>query len=179
MASARKSPLGLGEAAPWFRCATLEGNDQYAFDSAGGRAILMLFFGSAANPAVAAALAAMERRADLFDDDNACFFGITVDPTDAAEKRIRKRIPGIRFFLDYDRAVSRAYGAADEGPSSGYRGHWLLLDRALAGARPVPADRGRGGARRAGRARRRSRRCRIGRRWSRCRTSSSPRSAAG
>jgi alkyl hydroperoxide reductase subunit AhpC len=131
MAQARKSPLGLGEAAPWFRCATLEGNDQYAFDSAGGRAILMLFFGSAANPAVAAALAAMARRADLVDDVDASFFGITVDPTDVAEKRIRKRIPGIRYFLDYDRAVSRAYGAADEEPSTPYRGHWLLLDRAL------------------------------------------------
>ena len=53
MPQARKSPLGLGEAAPWFRCATLEGNDQYAFDSAGGRAILMLFFGTAANAAAA------------------------------------------------------------------------------------------------------------------------------
>ncbi|HVQ08559.1 MAG TPA: 2OG-Fe(II) oxygenase [Allosphingosinicella sp.] len=130
MAQLRKSPLGLGEAAPWFRCTTLEGNDQYAFDSAGGRAILMLFFGSAASPAAAVALAAVERRRDLFDDANASFFGITVDPADAAEKRIRKRIPGIRFFLDYDRIVSRAYGAAEEG-SSVYRGHWLLLDRAL------------------------------------------------
>jgi peroxiredoxin len=131
MAGARKSSLGLGEAAPWFRCATLDGNDSYAFDSAGGRAILMLFFGSATNPAAAVALAAMARRADLFDDDKAAFFGISVDPADAAEKRIRRRIPGIRFFLDYDRAVSRAYGAADDGSSSAYRGHWLLLDRAL------------------------------------------------
>lgn len=131
MAGARKIPLGLGEAAPWFRCATLGGNDSYAFDSAGGRAILMLFFGSASNPAVAVALAALANRRDLFDDDNAAFFGVCVDPTDVAEERIRQRIPGIRFFLDYDRAISRAYGAADEGSSNAYRGHWLLLDRAL------------------------------------------------
>ncbi len=131
MAGARRIPLGPGEAAPWFRCATLEGNDRYAFDSAGGRAILLLFFGSAADPQAAAAIAAMAERGGLFDDDKAAFFGITVDPADAAEKRIRRRIPGIRFFLDYDRAVSRAFGAADEGAPNAYRGHWLLLDRAL------------------------------------------------
>jgi peroxiredoxin/predicted 2-oxoglutarate/Fe(II)-dependent dioxygenase YbiX len=131
MTNARKTPLGLGEAAPWFRCATLDGADAYAFDSAAGRPLLMLFFGSAANPAAAVALAAMERRRDQFDDVNASFFGITVDPTDAGKKRIRKQLPGIRFFLDYDRTVSRLYGAADEAPSNAYRGHWLLLDRAL------------------------------------------------
>lgn len=131
MAQARKIPLGLGEAAPWFRCATLGGTDNYAFDAAAGRPLLMLFFGSAATPAAAVALAAMEGRRALFDDDRAAFFGITVDPADAAEGRIRKRIPGIRFFLDYDQAVSRAYGAASPPPSTAYQGHWLLLDRTL------------------------------------------------
>ena len=131
MAGARKSPLGLGEAAPWFRCATLERQ----------RPICLRFRRRAGDPD-----AVLRQRGqsggrggaggdgaagDLFDDDNAAFFGITVDPADAAEKRIRKRIPGIRFFLDYDRAVSRAYGAADDGAVHAYRGHWLLLDRAL------------------------------------------------
>jgi peroxiredoxin len=131
MTATRKSPLGLGEAAPWFRCATLNGRDSYAFDTAGGRPILMLFFGSAANEAVQAALAALQTRRDLFDDRNAAFFGVSVDPSDAAENRIRAQLPGIRFFLDYERIVSRAYGAADAAPSTGYRGHWLLLDRAM------------------------------------------------
>lgn len=131
MTSARKIPLGPGEAAPWFRCAALDGIDAYAFDSAAGRPLLMLFFGSASAPAAAAALAAMARRRALFDDIAASFFGITVDPADAGEQRIRRQLPGIRFFLDYDRAVSRLYGAAGEAPSNAYRGHWLLLDRAL------------------------------------------------
>ena len=131
MAATRKSPLGLGEAAPWFSCATLDGSDAYAFDTAGGRAVLLLFFGSTANETAQAALAALQARRDLFDDENAAFFGITVDPSDAAEKRIRRQLPGIRFFLDHDRTVSRRYGAAEPPPSAGYRGHWLLLDRAL------------------------------------------------
>lgn len=131
MTSVRKTPLGLGEAAPWFHCATLEGTNAYAFDCAAGRPILMLFFGTAANVQVQAALAAMQERRGMFDDEHAAFFGITVDRSDESEKRIRRQLPGIRFFLDYDRAVSRMYGAAGAGPADPYRGHWLLLDRTL------------------------------------------------
>jgi len=131
MTSVRKIPLGLGEVAPWFHCATLDGSDAYVFDCAAGRPILMLFFGTASNDLVRAALAALQERRGLFDDEHAAFFGVTVDRSDASEKRIRRQLPGIRFFLDYDQAVSRRYGAAGEGPAGGYRGHWLLLDRAL------------------------------------------------
>jgi peroxiredoxin len=131
MTNARKIPLGLGEAAPWFRCATLGGGDAYVFDSAAGRPILMLFFGSAANEQARAALAALQERRGLFDDEKAAFFGVTVDPSDESGQRIRRQLPGIRFFLDYDRAVSRQYGAAEPAPSAAYRGHWLLLDRTL------------------------------------------------
>lgn len=130
MTAGIRPPLNVGEAAPWFRAATLKGSEAYAFDVAGGRPVLMLFFGTANNPACASALAQIRARRDLFDDVRAAFFGVTVDPSDAERERIRPRIPGIRFFLDYDRAVSRAFGAAaDEGEA--YRGHWLLLDRSL------------------------------------------------
>ncbi len=131
MRADRKNPLGLGEAAPWFHCPTLGGNSNYAFDAAAGRAVLLLFFGTAANAQARAALAAVEGRRALFDDDKATFFGISVDPADARQKRIRPGLPGIRFFLDHDRRVSRLYGAAEPAPSNAYRGHWLLLDRAL------------------------------------------------
>jgi len=142
MIPARKSPLGLGEAAPWFTCAVLEGSDTYVFDCAAGRPVLMLFFGTAANEQVQAALAAVQERRALFDDDNAAFFGITVDPADVAEKRIRRQLPGIRFFLDYNLSVSRLYGAA-EPPSDAYRAHWLLLDRTfrVRGRFPLPESK--------------------------------------
>ena len=64
----RHSPLGIGEAAPWFRAPVLDGSSSYVFDTVGGRAVLMLFFGTAANPACAAALAAVDARRELFDD---------------------------------------------------------------------------------------------------------------
>jgi predicted 2-oxoglutarate/Fe(II)-dependent dioxygenase YbiX/peroxiredoxin len=131
MSAARKFPLGLGEAAPWFHCPTLGGSDAYAFDTAAGRPILMLFFGTATNDLARAALAAMQEKRALFDDDKAAFFGITVDPSDESGKRIRRQLPGVRFFLDYERRISQMYGAADPAPSGAYRGYWLLLDRTL------------------------------------------------
>jgi predicted 2-oxoglutarate/Fe(II)-dependent dioxygenase YbiX/peroxiredoxin len=120
--------LGPGEAAPWFECAALGGPANYVFDTAGGRPVLMLFFGSARNAAAAAALAAVAARAALFDDVRASFFGVTIDPADAKQGRIRRQTPGIRFLLDYDRAVSRAFGAALDEASGQYQPHWLLLD---------------------------------------------------
>lgn len=128
MTAARRAPLGAGEAAPWFHAPVLGGSDRYAFDTAAGRPVLMLFFGTAANPASAAALAAVQARRALFDDVRAAFYGITVDPADSQQRRIRPQLPGIRFFLDHDGAVSRAFGAVAE---AGYLGHWLLLDRTL------------------------------------------------
>ena len=136
----RKTLLGLGEAAPWFSCPTLGGSDRYAFDTAAGRPILLLFFGSAANEVAQAALAAVQERRDLFDDVKAAFFGVTVDPTDVGEQRIKRQLPGIRFFLDHDRRVSGLFGAAEPAPSTAYRGHWLLLDRALRVRARFPLD---------------------------------------
>jgi peroxiredoxin len=131
MTNARKTLLGLGEAVPWFRAATLGGNSSYVFDSAAGRPILMLFFGSASQAQAQAALAVVQEKRAFFDDERAAFFGVTIDPADESEKRIARQLPGIRFFLDYDRAVSQLYGAADEGPATAYRAHWLVLDRTL------------------------------------------------
>ena len=117
MTVARKSLLGVGEAAPWFKCATLGGSGSYVFDTVGGRSILLLFFGTAANEHVQRALAALQARRGLFDDLNAAFYGVSVDPADVSESRIRPQLPGIRFFLDFDRTVSRMYGAAEAAPS--------------------------------------------------------------
>ena len=129
MDAPRKSLFGPGEAVPWFRAPALNGSPNYAFDTAGGRVVLLLFFGSAAEPACAEALARIMAVRALFDDRQASFFGISVDPSDAAEGRIRQQLPGLRFFLDYQRQLSASYGAVAE--DGGYRPHWLLLDRTL------------------------------------------------
>lgn len=131
--------LGRGDSAPWFRVPALSGSDAYAFDTVAGRHVLMLFFGSAGAEPAAKALRTAARHRALFDDAQASFFGVTCDPEDAARNRIAQALPGIRFFLDYDRAVSAAYGAI-EGNS--YRPHWLVLDPALRVVGVFPAAKG-------------------------------------
>jgi predicted 2-oxoglutarate/Fe(II)-dependent dioxygenase YbiX len=64
---------------------------------------------------------------------------VTADPGDAAEGRIAQQLPGIRFFLDYDRTVAELYGAASE---AGYLPRWVVLDRELRVIRAFPIDRG-------------------------------------
>lgn len=128
----RTVPLIAGEPAPSFRAPALQGNPNYVFNTSAGRPILMLFFGSAGNPVCRAALDLAIAHRALFDDVGACFFGITIDPADAAQARIAPQIPGFRFLLDYDRAASLAYGAIpDENDPASYRPHWLVLDLTL------------------------------------------------
>ena len=82
----RPRPLLPGEPAPWFRAKAIGGSDSYVFDTAAGRYILMLFFGRAGDRGAAEALACVDRHRALFDDVQACFFGVTSDPEDAAAR---------------------------------------------------------------------------------------------
>ena len=143
-ATTRNDLLDIGEAVPWFRAPALSGNPQYGFDSAAGRPILMLFMGSGQWTPSLAALALIKRHRPLFDDHKASFFGITVDPDDAAQNRIAQQIPGIRWFLDYDATISRAFGAARQGAAGkpGYVPHWLLLDTMLRVVARAPITEG-------------------------------------
>lgn len=117
-------PLLPGEPAPWFIAPALGGNPAYAFDTVAGRWILMLFPGTAA---CEEALKLVADNRDLFDDDHACFFGISVDRTDAEQGRIAQQLPGIRWLLDYDRSVSASFGAMVGGEQS-YPPFWIALD---------------------------------------------------
>lgn len=127
-----KRPFVLAEPAPWFHAHALDGNPRYAFDTVAGRWILMLFVGSASRPEGQEALALVAQHRALFDDQRACFFGVSVDPADASEGRIAQELPGIRWFLDYDRRVSTAYRAcAAEGEEGDYAPFWLVLDPML------------------------------------------------
>lgn len=117
-----------GDPAPWFRAPALSSSPTYAFDTVAGRHVLMLFIESASDPTAAQALRLVDRHRRLFNDDDACFFGVTTDPEDAPAGRIAQQLPGIRYFLDYDRKLSALYGSA--GPS-GFAARWLVLDPGL------------------------------------------------
>lgn len=124
--------LDPGEPAPWFHAKALGGSPNYSFNTVAGRWVVMLLLGSAAQPAAREALDLLATNRAMFDDHRACFFGVSIDPSDAGEGRIAPDLPGIRWFIDDDRAISLAYGAArPEGAQLHYTSHWLLLDPML------------------------------------------------
>lgn len=102
----------FGEPARGFICAT-DGVDNYSFDVAAGRWLVLLFFGSLGLDESAQALAQALAHRELLDDRNAALFGVSVDPADRAERGIANSEPGVRFFWDFDFQVSRLYGVAD------------------------------------------------------------------
>jgi predicted 2-oxoglutarate/Fe(II)-dependent dioxygenase YbiX len=104
----------------------LNGNPRYAFHTTAGRAILLLFVGSASWAESRAALAGIARARHRFDDDDLSFFGVTCDPQDVEQGRIVNAMPGIRWLLDFNLAVSRLYGFA--GDAGRVTPGWMLLD---------------------------------------------------
>src|SRR5688572_17123144 len=57
----------VGEPAPWFHAQALDGNARYAFDTAAGRWIVMLFAGQGSRPELRPALELLASNRDLFD----------------------------------------------------------------------------------------------------------------
>jgi peroxiredoxin len=118
-------------------------NPRYAFHTAGGRYVVLCFFGSAADPHSQAALAAVRSRPAFFDDRTACFFGVSIDPDDEARLHVDADFPAYDYFWDFDFAVSRLYGAAGkdavpkEGPLS-VRRLWIVLDPMLHVMQVIP-----------------------------------------
>jgi predicted 2-oxoglutarate/Fe(II)-dependent dioxygenase YbiX len=119
--------LSPGQPAPWFHAAALNGNPRYTFDTAAGRWQILLLLGSGRDEAGQAALRLLAENRELLDDRSACLFGVTVDPEDVSAGRVAQELPGIRWFLDYDRAVSTLFKAVRPGETD-YQRHWLLLD---------------------------------------------------
>lgn len=136
--------LSPGDPAPWFAQASTA-NPRYTFDTVAGRYVVLGFYGSAGSEAGAAALAAIARNRTLFDDERVSFFGVSLDPADSGEGRIRESLPGIRHFLDFDWKVSRLYGAvpreAETGSRVEIRPFWLILDPTLRVIARIPFAR--------------------------------------
>lgn len=89
--------------------------------------------GSTEGPGGQAALDVLAADRTLFGDERACSFGVTINPADVEKARIAQLVPGIQWPLDYDRAISTAYGAtiATDGPSSSYAPRWVPLNHML------------------------------------------------
>ena len=137
MSDTASRSLRPGDPAPWFTARSTS-NEKYHFESVAGRTIVLCLFGSAAKPLSAAVLAGFLARPEVFDDDNAAFFGVSTDPSDERLARVRERVPGLRWFWDFDLAVSRAYGALAPGEPPRYLPMTLVLCERLRVAAVLP-----------------------------------------
>ena len=117
-----------GDPAPRF-FARSSSNPRYLFDVSAGRNLVLCFLGSAAHPHSQAALKAALKRRDLFDDVHASFFGVSMDPKDESEERLKTVLPGYRHFWDFDHAIGKLYGASSiDAGETGIVGKWVIID---------------------------------------------------
>jgi peroxiredoxin len=134
-----------GDPAPYFVAPTTT-SPRFTFDTAAGRYIVLCFLGTVGDEAGQAAMRAIAAHHRMFDDDKISLFGVVIDPEDRAQNRIQERVPGIRFFLDDDLAISRRYGAvprdATVGQAVAIRRFWLVLDPALRILKLIPFSPG-------------------------------------
>jgi predicted 2-oxoglutarate/Fe(II)-dependent dioxygenase YbiX len=120
----------VGDPVPWWIGHT-DANPRFVIGSVAGRYVLLGFLGSAAQPVVAQALAALST-APLPDSGHAVGFLLSIDPTDREQSRIPQRPPVLRAVWDEDAAISRQYGVVREGASgTEYQPCWMLLDPQL------------------------------------------------
>lgn len=136
--------LAPGDPAPWFYQRT-SGNPRFSFDTAAGRYIVLCFFATAGDARSRAAIDAVLARRDLFDDEKASFFGVSLDPADEAERRVGDLAPGVRYFWDFDGAVSALYGVIPKDAGDRIGGvtamrRWFILDPTLRVIDVIPFD---------------------------------------
>lgn len=120
--------LCVGEPAPWF-IVPATNNPRYHFDAAAGRAIVLCFFASAGDSLSQRVIDEFLKHRSRFDDEQSCFFGVSVDPEDERLSRVRQELPGIRFFWDFDRRVSQNYQAFEQ--SGVFRRCTYIIDHRL------------------------------------------------
>jgi peroxiredoxin/predicted 2-oxoglutarate/Fe(II)-dependent dioxygenase YbiX len=124
----RPALLNVGEPAPWF-AARSSNSANFHFNTIAGRYIVLCFFGSASLEMSQRILADIWQNRAIFNDQHYCFFGVSVDPEDEKQSRVQQHVPGIRFFWDFNGAISQQYGAVTE--TGHYRPFTLVLDPRL------------------------------------------------
>ena len=121
--------LTPGDPVPWFTANSTR-NPTFRFDSLSGRYVVLCFFGCAANPVSRTVLDDVERNRQRFKDDEFLFCGVSVDPEDQRPDRVPPGGPGILYFWDFDKTVSRGYGAL-KSDSDEYQPFTVVLDAGL------------------------------------------------
>ncbi len=122
-------------------------NPRFAFDTVGGRYVVLCFHGTAADQVGSEMIKTMTDNRFLFDDEKVCAFGVSIDPRDESDKRVEELLPGIRHFWDFDGLIGRLYGmlptdAKLESGSVPLRRLWVVLDPTMRVLAVFPAAEG-------------------------------------
>lgn len=116
-------PPGFGEPAPRIAAPT-DGIARYAIDVAAGRWMVVMAFGTLSLPACAAAHAAVMDARSAFDDENAVFFGLSIDPDDKLARGLENAPVGVRYLWDFDQTIIRNLGLIKD---EAYFKPWVFL----------------------------------------------------
>jgi predicted 2-oxoglutarate/Fe(II)-dependent dioxygenase YbiX len=122
--------LEVGFTAPFFSQKSIS-NPNYAFDTAGGRYILLGLIGRFDDEIGKNCQQLVLKNHNLFNDDKLCYFAVTAQESDVKNALIKERIPGIRAFIDSDLTVSTLYGSSPikvKTNSVAYVRKWVILD---------------------------------------------------
>lgn len=129
-----------GDPAPYFKQRS-GSNPKFMFDTVAGRYVVLCFLGTAGDEDAQRTVARVLARKDVFNDDHAALFLVSVDAADEGENRLAEFIPGFRVFWDFDASVSRLYGAVPKGEISdsvSYRRQWVIIDPTLRVVAVIP-----------------------------------------
>ena len=134
-----------GDSVPYFHCPTTL-NPKFCFDSIGGRYLVLCFYGSTQIEKNSKVIEFINTKmSHHFNDSKIGFFGICIDPQDSKTGQARDRIPGIRYFWDFDFKLSKLYGAMDASSNSGsdplsYNSFTLVLDPNMRVIQNIPIN---------------------------------------
>ena len=129
--------LLFGEPAPFFQ-APSPSNPRFNFDTVAGRPAFLVFLGSPAGEAARRLVAEVVALRAAFDDHTLMLFYVVSDPEDLTRLGVEQIVPGIRYFMDYDRSIAARFGlvptTSDGEPistSGPVESGVVALDRAL------------------------------------------------
>lgn len=135
--------LGPGDSAPWFHQRS-SSNPRYAFDTAAGRWIVLLFHVTASDDVGQASAALAAQHKDVFNDEFASLFIVSQDPRDESDQKVKESLPGVRVFWDFDAKIAHAYGIVPQEPVPNgqvpARRMWMILDPTLRVHHIVPFE---------------------------------------
>jgi peroxiredoxin len=105
-----QNQIALGDPVPWFSAAMVSGGS-FHLQVAAGRWIVLCFLGPADDPLARQKLAELLRDTDLFDEDRLTAHVVLTTPPTEPPAEIGNS--AVSFLADYDRALSRSYGALE------------------------------------------------------------------